>query len=85
MERLLGPITFACRAECMASSKVSKKTVRTALLASAFDMDATTPEQKMRVFLLVLISSTFTEERSSRTMLRLLPSIRELYRVSSFH
>ena len=84
VERMLGPITADCRRESMSSSKISKKTVRTALLESAFEMDGTTPEQRVRIFLLVLISSTFTEERSSRAMLRLLPSVRELDRVSLF-
>lgn len=53
----------------------SIRSTRRTLLTEAFDDDATTQEQRVRIFVLILMSGTFSPDRGSRVLLHYLSSL----------
>ena len=62
VEELLGPIAVRARAE-VETTQFSARGIRRSTLAAALDDDATTREQRVRIFVLMLFSRTFSLTR----------------------
>ena len=83
LEELLGPIAIWARAE-VDSTQFSARGIRRSTLAAAFDDGATTREQLVRIFALILLSGTFSLEKGSRALLYYLPAVRNLHRIGTY-
>ena len=53
-------------------------------MAAALDDDATTREQRVRIFVLMLLSGTFSLDKGSRALLYYLPAVRDLQRIETY-
>ncbi|XP_021743189.1 uncharacterized protein LOC110709280 [Chenopodium quinoa] len=83
VEVLLGPIAVRARAE-VDSTQFSTKGIHRSTLAAAFDDDATTREQRVRIFVLILLSGTFSPDKGSRVLLYYLPAVRDLHLIGTY-
>ena len=83
VEELLGPIAVRARAE-VEMTQFSARGIRRSTLAAALDDDATTREQRVRIFVLMLLSGTFSPDRGSRALLYYLPDVRDLQRIGTY-
>ena len=53
-------------------------------MAKGFEMEGTSAKQKVRIFVLILLSSIISREHNNRSLLRLLPSLVDLSQVGTF-
>jgi len=83
VEELLGPIAVRARAE-VETTQFSARGIRRSTLAAALDDDATTREQRVRIFVLMLLSGTFSPDKGSRALLYYLPAVRDLQRIGTY-
>ncbi|XP_021736157.1 protein MAINTENANCE OF MERISTEMS-like [Chenopodium quinoa] len=83
VEELLGPIVVRAHAE-VESTQFSAKGIRHSTLAAAFEDDATTREQRLRIFVFILLSGTFSPNKGSRVLLYYLPAVRDLHLIGTY-
>ncbi|XP_021743248.1 protein MAINTENANCE OF MERISTEMS-like [Chenopodium quinoa] len=83
VKELLGSITIRARAE-VETSQFSAKGIRRSTLAAAFDDNATSREQHVRIFALMLLSGSFSPYKGSRALLYYLPVVRDLHWIGTY-
>ena len=75
--RLLGPVIERIR-PTGSKHGGSSKSIGSLLLKKGFEMEGTFSKKKVRIFMLILLSSIISPERSSRSLMRFLPSLEDL-------
>ena len=82
---LLGPIVQHIRTQPVSrGGPRSGRSELASVLARGFDMEETSPEQRVRIFIVILISMTISPDRSSRALLCYLPSLVRISEIGSF-
>ncbi|XP_021743966.1 uncharacterized protein LOC110710009 isoform X1 [Chenopodium quinoa] len=82
---LLGPIVQYIRSRPVSrGGPRSGRSELASVLARGFDMEDTTAEQRVRIFILILISMTLSPDRSSRVLLCYLPALVRIHEIGSY-
>ena len=82
---LLGPIVQHIRTRPVSrGGPRSGRSESASVLARGFDMEDTTAEQRVQIFILILISMTLSPDRSSRVLLCYLPSLARISEIGSY-
>ena len=82
---LLGPIVQHIRTRPVSrGGPRSGRSELASVLARGFEMEDTTAEQRVRIFILILISMTLSPDRSSRVLLCYLPSLVRIHEIGSY-
>ncbi|XP_021729244.1 uncharacterized protein LOC110696272 isoform X2 [Chenopodium quinoa] len=82
---LLGPVVQHIRTRPVSrGGHRSGRSELASVLAHGFDIAETTPEQRVRIFILILISGTLSHDRSSRALICYLPSLVRIGEIGSY-